>query len=410
MLLSSLFPMHSNLPHFMKQPLQLLCLLAAVAALSACSPGRPQAPPPPKVTVSRPQVATITNWDEFPGHVDAVEMVEIRPRVSGYVDSIRFEDGAEVKAGDLLFVIDPRPYQAELDRTRAQRLQAETRLDLAHNELVRAESLRGTKAISEEEYDSRSKATREAEAGLAAAKAAEAAAQLNLDYTRITAPIKGKIGRRLITIGNLVQGGGNGSSGTVLTTLVTMEPIYCYFDVPEEAFTRYRSRGQTQVAAGAAGSPVVCELALAGETGYPHRGQVDFFDNQVDKRTGTIRVRGVFANPNRTLVPGMFASVRVPAGPPEETLLIPDVAVGFDQNYKFVYVLNGTNGVETRTIQTGRATGPLRAITKGLTPEDRVVVNGLVTLRPGVKVEPQEASTGAVSSGSAAATTSAARP
>ena len=394
----------------MKHPLQLVCLLAAVAALSACSPARPQAPPPTKVTVSRPQVATITNWDEFPGHVDAVEMVEIRPRVSGYVDSIRFEDGAEVKAGDLLFVIDPRPYQAELDRARAQRLQSETRLDLARNELVRAESLRGTKAISEEEYDSRSKATREAEAGLAAAKAAEAAAHLNLDYTRITAPIKGKIGRRLITIGNLVQGGGNGSSGTVLTTLVTMEPIYCYFDVPEEAFTRYRSRGQTQVAAGAAGSPVVCELALAGETGYPHRGQVDFFDNQVDKRTGTIRVRGVFANPNRTLVPGMFASVRVPAGPPEETLLIPDVAVGFDQNYKFVYVLNATNGVETRTIQTGRATGPLRAITKGLTPEDRVVVNGLVTLRPGVKVEPQDASTGTVSFGGATATTSAARP
>jgi RND family efflux transporter MFP subunit len=189
-----------------------------------------------------------------------------------------------------------------------------------------------------------------------------------------------------------------------------MEPIYCYFDVPEEAFTRYRSRGQTQVAAGAAGNPVVCELALAGETGYPHRGQVDFFDNQVDKRTGTIRVRGVFANPNRTLVPGMFASVRVPAGPPEETLLIPDVAIGFDQNYKFVYVLNATNGVETRTIQTGRSTGPLRAITKGLTPEDRVVVNGLVTLRPGVKVEPQEASTGTVSFGSAAATTSATRP
>ncbi len=396
--------MHPNVFQFMKQPLPLLCLLVALAASSSCSRSRPPAMPPTRVTVSRPQVATITNWDEYPGHVDAVEMVEVRPRVSGYIDSIHFEDGSEVKAGELLFVIDPRPYQAELDRARAQRLQAETRLDLARNELTRAESLRGTKAISEEEYDSRSKATREAEAGLAASKAAEAAAQLNLDYTRITAPINGKIGRRLVTVGNLVQGGGGGSMGTVLTTLVTMEPIYCYIDVPEEAFTRYRNRAETQAAAGAPATPVVCELALVGETGYPHQGRVDFFDNQVDKNTGTIRVRGVFANPSRALVPGMFASVRVPAGPPEQTLLIPDVAVGFDQNYKFVYVLSATNSVETRTIETGRAVGPLRSVVKGLTPQDRVVVNGLVTLRPGVNVEAQEAA--APSERAAAAPTS----
>lgn len=382
-----------------------------MAALASCSRKGPPAPAAIKVTVSRPQAATVTNWDEYPGHVQAVETVEIRPRVSGYIDAIHFEDGVEVSAGDLLFVIDPRPYQAELDRTRAQRVQSQTRLDLARNELTRAESLRGTKAISEEEYDSRSKAVREAEAGLAAAKAAEASAQLNLDYTRIAAPINGKIGRRLVTQGNLVQGGGSGSSGTVLATLVTMDPIYCYFDVPEEAFTKYRARGGIQDGAGQPGSTVVCELAVVGETGFPYRGRVDFFDNQVDEKTGTIRVRGVFDNPKRALVPGMFARVRVPAGPPEQTLLIPDVAVGFDQNYKFVYVVNATNAVETRTIETGRSHGPLRAVLKGLTSQDRVVVNGLVTLRPGAMVEAQEAAVAGGPAGSAAdAGQTAARP
>jgi RND family efflux transporter MFP subunit len=284
----------------------------------------------------------------------------------------------------LLFVIDPRPYQAAVDQAKAERQRAATRFELTRNDLQRAESLRGTRAISEEEYDSRSNATREAEAALAAAKAAEVAGQLNLDYTRVTAAISGKIGRRLVTVGNLVQGGAGAAS--TLTTIVTMDPIYCYFDAPEEALPRYNHDGRGQ------NSPLACELALVGEEGFPHKGRVDFFDNQVDARTGTIRVRGVFANVDRALVPGMFAKVRVPAGPPEPTLLIPDVAVGFDQNYKFVYVVNSTNVVETRIIEPGRSLGALRAVLKGLTPQDRVVVNGLTTLRPGTRVEAQEAS------------------
>jgi RND family efflux transporter MFP subunit len=395
----------------MKHILQPLSLLLAATLFTSCSRNQPPAAAPIKVTVSRPQLETVTNWDEYPGHLEAVEMVEIRPRLSGYIDSIHFEDGTEVRAGDLLFVIDPRPYQAELDRARAQRLQSETRLALARNDLSRAETLRGTKAISEEEYDSRNKAAREAEGGLGAAKAAEAAAQLNLDYTRITAPINGKIGRRLVTAGNLVQGGGSGSSGTVLAALVTMDPVYCYFDVAEEPYTRYRTERDVQNIAGQADGPLACELGLVGEPGFPRAGHVDFFDNQVDEKTGTIRVRGVFANPKRALTPGMFARVRVPAGPAAQTLLIPDVAVGFDQNYKFVYVVNSTNTVETRTIETGRSQGPLRAVLKGLTPQDRVVVNGLVTLRAGAKVEAQEASAGgALPSGTAAAGDASGRP
>ncbi|MCX7825862.1 MAG: efflux RND transporter periplasmic adaptor subunit [Verrucomicrobiae bacterium] len=363
-----------------------LWLLLILLALTACSRPQPPAPPTPKVTVVYPQVGTVTNWDEYPGHIEAVEMVEIRPRVSGYIESIHFEDGAEMKAGDLLFVIDPRPYQAELNRARAERQRAETRVELARNDLRRVEGLRGTKAISEEEYDSRSKALREAEAALAAARATEAAAQLNLDYTQIKAPINGRIGRRLVTVGNLVQGGGM-VPGTIMATMVSMDPVYCYFDADEASFLRYRAHS-----ASVKNAPLPCELALVNQEGFPNKGRVDFFDNQVNARTGTIRMRGTFANPDRALVPGMFAKVRVPAGPPVQALLVPAVAIGSDQGNKFVMVVNKDSVVEPRPIEVDRQHGAMRAVTKGLTPQDRVVVNGLMMERPGAKVEVVEAS------------------
>src|SRR5580765_8095928 len=218
-------------------PIGLVTALAAVVCLvtTSCKPPAAKPPPPPKVTVSHLQVSVVTNWDEYPGHIEAVEMVELRPRVAGYIESIDFEDGAEVRVGDPLFLIDPKPYQAELDRAEAQGKQAEIRLELTRNDLKRAEALRGTRALSDEEYDTRSKAVREAEGALAAAHANEAAARLNLDYTRITAPINGRIGRRLVTKGNLVQIQGNGGA-TVLATIVSLDPIYAYFDVEESAF------------------------------------------------------------------------------------------------------------------------------------------------------------------------------
>jgi len=370
--------------HFSRQALRL-CLLPIVCAalLSACAPPQSPPPPPTKVTVQPPQLATVTNWDEYPGHLEAVEMVEIRPRVTGYIDSIHFQDGAEVKAGELLFVIDPRPYQAELDQAQARSQESETRLELARNDFKRADSLRGTKAISEEEYDSRSKVVRESEASLAAARASEATARLNLDYTQIKAPVSGKIGRRLVTVGNFVQLQGNGGAATVLATLVSLDPIYCYFDVEEAAFRTYRSNAKV-AEAGSGG--LACELALVNDAGFAHRGRLDFFDNQVNPQTGTIRLRAVFENADRTLVPGMFANLRILAGPPEQTLLVPDVAVLSDQGYRFVYVANAENKVETRSIKIGRAHGPLRAVISGLTREDRVIVNGLMLLRPDAKV------------------------
>jgi RND family efflux transporter MFP subunit len=385
--LSSAFPTH--LSHRSK-PLRLInvglpWLLAALCAavLTACSPPKAAPLPPPKVTVSQPQLATVTNWDEYPGHLEAVEMVEIRPRVAGYIDSIHFQEGTEVKAGDLLFVIDPLPYQADLDHAQAQRQQAETHLELTRNDLKRAESMRGTKAISEEEYDTRSNAVREAEAALVAARASEATARINLDYTQIKAPISGKIGRRLVTAGNFVQLQGNGGSATVLATIVSVNPIYCYFDVEESAFLKYRS--SAKVAETNSGG-LVCELALVNEEGFAHRGRLDFFDNQVNPQSGTIRLRAVFENGDRALVPGMFANLRVLADPPVQTLVVPDVAVQSDQGYKFVYVANADDKAEARSIKIGRAHGPLRAVVEGLKPDDRVIVNGLMLLRPGAKV------------------------
>ncbi len=370
-----------------KSPASCVLALLATVGLTACFHAPPPpAMPPPKVSTALPQTATITNWDEYPGHVEAVETVEIRPRVSGYIDSIHFEDGAEVKAGDLLFIIDPRPFQAELARARAQRQAIETQLELAKNDLDRAETLRGTHAISVEELDGRSKSFREAQASLNAAKAAEAIAQLNVDYTQVTAPIAGRIGRRLVTPGNLVQGGGM-MPGTLLATLVSLDPIYCYFDADEAAFLRYRKNGEAAAAAGPKPAALECELALATETSFPHRGHVDFFDNEVNRQTGTIRMRAVFANADRSLVPGMFATVRVPAGPPVTGLLVPAVAIGSDQGNKFVLTVNPAGLVEPRPIQVGRQVGAMRMVTAGLTGQEAVIVNGLMMARPGGKVE-----------------------
>jgi RND family efflux transporter MFP subunit len=370
----------------MKLKPSLMITLAVLAGLTACQRSHTTPSlPPTKVTVARPQQMTLTNWDAYPGHIEAVEAVEVRARVTGYLDSIHFVDGTEVKAGDLLFVIDPTPYQAELDRAMAMRRQAETHLELTRNDLARAEKLRGTTAISEEELDMRAKAVHEAEDALKGSRAAEEAAKLNLNYTRITAAVGGQISRRLVTPGNLVQANGT----PMLATLVTVAPIYCYFDVQEEAFLQYRLCFQAGPSDKSSLS-MPCELNLANEEGFPHRGRVDYVDNQVNPKTGTIRLRAVFANEDRALVPGMFATVRVPAGPPVQALMVPDTAVMADQNYKFVYVVSPEGTADVRPIKIGRAHGPLRAVLEGLTPQDRLVINGLVMVRRGAKLEAKE--------------------
>jgi len=273
-----------------------------------------------------------------------------------------------------------------LQRAQAERLRAETRADLARNDLKRVESLKGTKAISEEEFDVRSKAVREAEAALAAVKAAEASAQLNLDYTRVKAPISGRLGRRLVTMGNLVQGS-DMMPGTLLATLVSVTPIYCYFDADERAFLQYRKTGTAGPEAHRKDTALRCELALAGEEGFPRSGRIDFHDNQVNRVTGTLLMRGIFDNRDGALIPGGFARVRLPVERFESALLIPEAAIVSEQTRKFVYVVNAEQIIEPRPIQPGRAQGAQRVVLAGLKREDRVVVSGLLMLRPGIKVQ-----------------------
>jgi RND family efflux transporter MFP subunit len=367
------------------RPLFALALAGALAPWVSCM-RQPPAPPPriPIVTVAHPARATVTNWDEYPGHLEAVETVEIRSRVAGYLASIHFTDGAEVRSGDLLFVIDPRPYEAELRRAQAERRRAETQAELARNDLERARTLRAHRAISEEEFDARTKGARAAEDALAAARAAEAAAELNLTYTRIEAPIDGKIGRRFVTVGNMIQGSTQ-MPGTLLATLVSLDPIYAYFDVPEAAFQRYRRLLPGLENPGA--SAVACELGLAGEDGFPHRGRIDFVDNRVNPATGTLRLRAVLANPDRVLVPGMFARIRIPVERIEGALLVPEAAILSEQTRKFVYVVNEQRVVEARPVHLGRAHGAQRVVLAGIGPGDAVVVSGLLMLRPGMQVQ-----------------------
>ncbi len=365
------------------------------------------------ITITNPVQTAFTKWDEYPGHIESIEYVELRPRVSGYIDSIHFKDGAEVKVGDLLFIIDPKPYEAELERAnaeleraksaleqaRAEKARAATQVELAKNDLKRAEGLRPSKAISEEEYDLRAKTYRSmqsaydaasaavsvAESSVSAAQASVKTAQLNLGYTKITAPISGKISDRHVTVGNLVQAGGAGM-GTVLATIVTIDPIYCYFDVDERAFLKYR---KLALVAGSVEKPtLVCEAALDGEEGFPHKGVIDFFDNKLDASMGTIRMRGIFKNQDRSLIHGNFVRVRMPIERLDSAILIPEAAILTEQTRKYVYVLNSQDmTVQQRVVSLGPLQGMNRVILSGLSKDDTIAVTGILMLRPGAKVQ-----------------------
>jgi RND family efflux transporter MFP subunit len=362
-------------------------LLLAVGCQKSAAPAA--APPPAAVTANQPARRNVVEWDQYQGRMEPTESVEIRSRVTGYLQSINFKDGAEVKKGDLLFVIDPRPYQAEMDRVQANLQQAMTRFELTSNEWVRAQRLLRSKAISEEEADSRSKAVRESEGAIESDRAAVETARINLDYTHITAPISGRISRRQMTEGNLVNG--NLAQATMLTTIVSLDPIYCYFDADEVSILNYQKLARQGKSDGLRGGKVPCEVELANESGFPHKGLLDFVENQVDPATGTLRVRGVFSNPDRILQPGFFARARVPATSEYAALLIPDSAVGTDQDQKFVYVVNAQDAVEYRIVKLGPMIDGLRVVREGLGSNDWVVVNGLMSVRPGAKVNANRA-------------------
>jgi RND family efflux transporter MFP subunit len=336
------------------------------------------------VTVAEVPEREIAEWDEFTGRLEAVDQVEIRPRVSGYITRVTFDEGKEVRKGEVLFEIDPRPYQAELARTEAELERARSAAALAASDVQRAGKLVEAQAISREEYDSRTSAEAQGGATVRGAEAAVQTARLNLEWTRVRSPIAGRVSSAMVTPGNLVQGG---PPATLLTTVVSLDPMYVYFDSDEQTYLRYvsqaRSTGDNWREA-----RLAVHLGLANETGYPHEGRLDFVDNQVDPRTGTIRTRAVFSNRSRSLTPGLFARVKLVGEQKTKSLLVRDAAIGTDQDRKFVLVVGPGDTLVYRPIEPGRLADGLRIVTSGLEAGDRIVVNGLMRVRPGMKVAP----------------------
>lgn len=354
--------------------------------LAGCGKHAPQAAPPvPTVAVVQPVEREVVEWDEFIGRLEAPESVEIKARVSGYLAQIHFKEGKEVMKGDLLFTIDRRPYQADYDRAEAEHQRAESQAELAKNDAERASRLIVTKAISEEDFDTKTRSYTSALAALKAARAAMESAKLNLEFTEVRSPIRGRTSRAIVTEGNLISGSGDGA--TLLTTVVSQDPLYCYVDVDERSILKYIQLRREGKRESALDKPIPVEMALAGETGYPNKGFTDFVDNRIDPTTGTLRCRGVFPNPERVLGPGFFARMRIPGSGKYPALLIPDRALGADQALKFVYVVNADKKVELRPVKIGPMIDGLRVVKEGLKAGEQVIVEGLMRIRPGVAVE-----------------------
>jgi RND family efflux transporter MFP subunit len=366
----------------------LLPLLGALtcAAISGCGRRQPALAPTrtPEVVVSQPVVKTVTDYEDFSGRTQAVASVEVRARVSGYLDKVLFKEGYEVKQGDPLFEIDPRTYEAELKRAEANVRQSIDHLKRLQLDFKRAAELLPTHAISQEEYDLMAGNRDEGEAAVKVAEAARDLARLNVEFTKVTAPLSGRISRQLIDPGNMVK-----ADETALTTIVALDPIYAYFDVDERTTLRVRRliRAGKVTSSREAAMPVL--LSLLDEDDFPHAGTINFVDNYLDAMAGTLRLRGVFPNPNRLLSPGMFVRIRLPIGKAREAVLVSERALGTDQGQSFVYVLDDEDQVVFRRVKLGSLQDGLRVVEEGLAKGDRVVVSGLQRIRPGVKVDPK---------------------
>ncbi len=368
-----------------------LAALGMVAFLAACnesSDGQGQsAPPPPPVTVASPLVKKITEYDEFTGRYEATARVEVRARVSGYLQSINFADGATVKQGDVLFVIDPRPYQATVDSAKADLASAQARLDLAKVQLDRAQSLVAQSNVSRSSYDQAVQERRAAEAAVAQTTAALQSAQLNLDFTQVKAPMAGRVSNRRVDIGNLVTGD---PSSTLLTTIVALDPIYFEFDMSESDYLAY----QRAVVAGKLPSTrdnqTIVQTRLPDEQDWPHGGTMNFVDNQLDPGSGTIRARAILDNKDQFITPGQFGRIRLPGSNEYDAILIPDSAILTDQSNRIVMTVKDDGTVVPKIIRPGPTQpGGLRIVREGLAAQDKVIINGLVRARPGGKVTAQ---------------------
>lgn len=362
--------------------LPALCVVLA-AALAGCDRAGSQAAPPPQAApVSAAAVVEkeIVETQEFSGRLEAIERVEIRPRVPGYITSVHFTPGALVRKNEPLFTIDPRPYRAELERAEANANSANARAALAKVELDRAGRLMADRAIAQREFDERAASVKDLDAAARSALASVETARLNLGFTRVVSPIDGRVSKAEITVGNLVD------QTAVLTSVVSTDRIYASFDGDEDTYLRVRGQAQQ-------GKPVTVRVGLANEAGFPHEGKLEFVDNRLDPATGSVRMRATFANTDRTLVPGLFARVQLSGGSGTATvtraLLIHDRAVGTDQDRKYVFVLGKDNKAEYRPVALGPAIDGLRVVRKGLSPGEKIVVGGLQRVRPGAAVAPK---------------------
>lgn len=366
---------------------------ASLILISGCDRSEKAATeaPPPSVTVVTPEVRKVIDWDLFTGRLASPETVEVRARVSGYLQEVHFKEGAEINAGDLLFTIDPRPYEAMVQQVEARVASSQSRVELTANELQNVAKLQGNGAISAEDYERRAKAAAEAAAILKGAEAELREAKLDLEFTEIRSPITGRVSDARVTKGNLVTGGG--TEPTLLTTVVSLDPIYCYIEADERSVLKYRQLHREGKRVSAQFGKVEAEMELALESGFPHKGYIDFVDNVLDPATGTIRARAVFPNPDKLMAPGFFARVRVPGSGEYEGLLIPDRSIADDQGTSFVWVIDDSNTANYRKVVTGPLLDGLRIVREGLSPGEKVVVDGVMTVRNGAKVNPSPAVT-----------------
>ena len=367
-------------------PLALLLIQAALAGCGDQNKAAQTAAPPP-VTVALPLSRRVTDWDEYTGRFVAVQSVEVRARVSGYLDAIKFTDGQLVERGQLLFVIDPRPFQAALDKADADLRREVSRQELAVSELARATKLLEAHAISQEEYDTRAQASRESDAAVASVRAASRSAALDLEFTQIRSPIAGRIGDRKIDVGNLVSGGSSGA--TLLASIVSQDPIYFEFEGSEADYLRYVRLSQTGARPSSRDAANKVFVKLMDESSWTHEGKMSFVDNQLDPNSGTVRGRAVLANPGSVFQPGMFGRLRLIGSGQYDALLLPDEAISSDQSTKLVLVVGGDGVVVPHPVALGPKVDGLRVIKSGIGPDDQVIISGLARARPGAKVTPQ---------------------
>ncbi|WP_376707508.1 efflux RND transporter periplasmic adaptor subunit [Bradyrhizobium canariense] len=350
------------------------------------------AAPPPPVTVAQPVKRTVTDWDEFTGRFEAIQEVQVRARVGGFVNSVEFKDGAIVHAGDLLYVIDPRPFEAVVLQAEGQLADARAKGELAKRDLERGLTLVQTSAVSEQVVDQRRQALQAARAAETQAEGALKAAQLNVEFTHVVAPITGRVSRHLVAPGNLVQG--SEGSATLLTSIVSLDPIYIYFDVDEATYLKNNKlwfEGKRPSSRDTA-NPV--QVTLTGETKSSHEGKMDFLDNRLDASTGTLRSRAIIPDHDLSILPGQFGRVRLIGSSPYEALLMPDTAIATDQSRKIVFVVKDDDTVEARGVELGPLAEGLRVVRTGLKPDDRVIIDGIQRARVGAKVAPKKAEFG----------------